>query len=141
MAGGRRDSQCRQQADDVRDVIRRDVQHHAGGYDVARDAMLLERLCDKHGAADAGRRQRLIHEELHKAELVDELEPDAMLRDAHRRAEHFTLRQIRQHLKDRGEQNPFGLRRLYDAKEILGFREMKGNDDDDDEDGGAEHPR
>jgi len=74
LTADRHDHHRREQGNDVREVVRGDVDQDRRLHGRWRQPPLLERLCDQHAAADAARRKRLVRKQLGQTEL--ECRPD-----------------------------------------------------------------
>ena len=138
-AGG--DRQRDNQAHDVRGMVRRDVDHHARRHDRTRDGTSLERPGNHDGAADARRGERLIDEQLGKAEPVAHGHWQAVAGCARHTPKNLALRQVGGALQTHRQHQPSRPGSFRNVKKRLGLREVNRSRYDDGQDGGAEYPR
>jgi hypothetical protein len=101
----------------------------------------LQSLGDEDAAAEACRRQGLIHEQLGPAELVDRGQRDARARGARSAAEDLSLGDVSRRLQPNRQRDPPGSRALGQRQEPSGFGDVQGGGDHDREDRRAEDPR
>jgi hypothetical protein len=124
------DDERRQQHQDVRGVIRGDVDHDAGSHDTTRHAAPLERPGHHHGAADARRRKRLVQKQLRETELGEPHAWKRQPRESGRSSEHFSLRDVGSSLKEDRQEQPAGTRPLDHPSEFTRLGQTEGNRDD-----------
>ncbi len=129
-AGADDDRHRDEQARDVGEVIGRRVDHHRGHHHRARHPTLLEAARDDGGAADAGRRQRLVDEQLGERQAPGRHDRHVHVRGAGHDAPVLALGEVGHELQRDREEEPGRLGGAQHAQQLFLLGQVRRDRDD-----------